>query len=119
MQQRVALNGKESERLTIKASVPQSLILGRLYVNDLLDNLESNVELFEDDTSRCAVGSDPISTSQKLNKYFHKVDLWDSKWKTSVNKDPSKQALEVILSRKISKLYHLSILFNNCTIRQI
>ena len=53
-QQRVALNGQESEWLTIKAGVPQGSILGPLlfffiYINDLSDNLGSNVKLFVDD----------------------------------------------------------------------
>ena len=54
-QQRVALNGQEYEWLTFKAAVPQGLILGPLFfytcINDLSDNLESNVKLFVDDTS--------------------------------------------------------------------
>ena len=43
-QQRVVLNGQESEWLTIKAGVPQGSI------NNLSDNLKSNVKLFMDNT---------------------------------------------------------------------
>ena len=36
-----------------------------------------------------------------------------------LNPDPSKQAQEVIFSRKINKVHHLPLLFNNSTIQQI
>ena len=108
---KVVLNGQESEWLTIKAGVPQGSILGPLffliYINDLSDNLESNVKLFADDTSMFSVVRDPINTSQELNNDLHKVSLWAYKWKMSFNPDPSKQAQEVIFSPKIKYITHL------------
>ena len=62
---------------------------------------------------------DPINTSQKLNNDLHRVSLWAYKWKMSSNPDPSKQAQEVIFSRKINKVHHPPFLFNNPTIQQI
>ena len=122
-QQTVVLNGQESEWLRIKAGVPQGSILGPLffyiYINDLSDNLESNVKLFADDTSMFSVVSDPINTSQELNNDLHKVSLWTYKWKMSFNPDPPKQSQEVIFSRKINKVHHPPLLFNNSTIQQI
>ena len=86
-QQRVVLNGQESEWLTIEAGVAQGSILGPLffwffylYINDLSDNLESNVKLVADDTSMFSVVRDPIDTSQKLNNDLHKVSFWAYKW---------------------------------------
>ena len=126
-QQRVVLNGQESEWLTIKAGVPQGSILGPLfffiYINDLSDNLESNVKLFADDTSMFSVVRDPINTSQKLNNDLDKVSLWANKWKMSFNPDPSKQAEEVIFLRKINKVYHTFYLiilpFNKYNLKNI
>ena len=116
---RVVLNGQESEWLTIKAGVPQGSTLGPLffltYINDLSDNLESNVKLFVDDTSIFSVVRDPINSSQKLNNDLHKVSLWAYKWKMSFNPDPSKQAQEVIFSRKINNVHHPPL----ATIQQI
>ena len=66
------------------------------YVNDLSGNLEANIKLLVDHTSMFSVVSDPINTSQKLNKDPDKVGLWANKWKMSFNPDPSKQAQEVI-----------------------
>ena len=66
-----------------------------------------------------SVVRDAINTSQKLNIDLHKVSLWAYKWKMSFNPDPSKQAQEVIFSRKINKVHHPLLLFNNSTIQQI
>ena len=62
---------------------------------------------------------DPINTSQKLNNDLHKVSLWVYKLKMSFNPDPSKQAQEVIFSRKINELHHPPLFLNNSTIQQI
>ena len=77
-QQRVVLNGQKSERLTIKAGVPQASILGLLfffyiYINDLSDNLKCNVKLFAGDTSMFSLVRDPINTSQKLSNDLVKL----------------------------------------------
>ena len=62
---------------------------------------------------------DPINTSQKLNNDLDKISLWTNKWKLHFDPDPSKQAQELIFSRKINKLYHPLLLFNNSTVQQI
>ena len=72
-----------------------------------------------DHTSIFAVFSDTINTSQKLNKDLDRVGLWANKWKISFNPDSLKQAQEVIFSRKINKVYHSPLLFNNSTFQHI
>ena len=53
--QRTVLNGKSSDWKRITAGVPQGSVLGPLpfliYINDLADNIMSDVKLFADDTS--------------------------------------------------------------------
>ena len=53
--QRVVLHGQYSSWTSIEAGVPQVSILGQLlfliYINDLSDDLTTNVKLFADDTS--------------------------------------------------------------------
>ena len=64
---RVAVNEQEPEWLAIKAAVCQGSILGLLffhvYINDLSDNLHSNIKPFEENTSAFSVVSNPINTS--------------------------------------------------------
>ena len=54
-EQRVVLNGKHSEWRRISAGVPQGSVLGPLffvvYINDLVENINSGVTLFADDSS--------------------------------------------------------------------
>ena len=65
--QRVVLNGQVSTWTSVNAGVPQGSILGPLlfliYINDLSDNLSSNVKLSADDTTLFSVINDTnIST---------------------------------------------------------
>ena len=57
--QRVVLNGQYSSWTSIEAGVPQGSILGPLlfsiYINNLSDDLTTNVKLFADDTSLFSV----------------------------------------------------------------
>ena len=72
-QQRIVLNGQESERMIVKTGMPWGSIAFYIYINNLSDNLEPNVTLFADDTSMFSSVSDPINTSKKLNKDLDKV----------------------------------------------
>ena len=78
--QRVLLNGQTSDWETIQAGVPQGSILGPLffliYINDLTDNLNSNVKLFADDTSLFSEICDPLETANVLNNDLRKIWEW-------------------------------------------
>ena len=73
----------------------------------------NNVKLFADDASIFStVYNIKISTSN-LNSDLQKVYEWAFKWKISFNPDSTKQAQEVIFSRKLIKPIRLLIKFNN------
>ena len=69
--QRVVSNGKNSSWANIEVAVSQGSILRPLlflnYINDLPDNLSTNVKLFADDTSLFSVVHDITTYSCDLN----------------------------------------------------
>ena len=72
-----------------------------IYINDLADGLSSNAKLFADDTSLFSI------------VHLVKINRRAYQWKMSFNPDPSKQAQEVIFSKKTKKEYYRPVAFNN------
>ena len=72
--------------------------------------MSSNVKLFADDTSLFSVVPDVNASARELNDDLKKINKWAFQWKMSFNPDPSKQAQEVIFSRKIKKLPHSTVI---------
>ena len=105
--QRIVLNGQTSSWADVSAGVPQDSILGPLlflaYITDLVDGLSSNAKLFADYTSLFFVVHNAYTTAKELNNDLVKISRWAYQWKMSFNPDPSKQAQEVIFSRKTKK----------------
>ena len=118
--QRVVLNGKESNWMNLKAGVPQGSVLGPLlflvYINDLTDNISSDIRLFADDSSlfTCVKGVD--QTHEKLEKDLQTVTKWAYQWKMVFNPDITKQAIEIIFSCKNKKTDHPELAFNGIPI---
>ena len=63
------------------------------------------IKLFADDTSLFSVAQDVNTSASDYLK-------WTFQWKMSFNPDPSKQAQEIIFSRKKIKPSHPSVHFN-------
>ena len=120
--QRVILNWQVSSWTDVNAGVPQESILGPLlfliYINDLADGLSSNAKLFADDTSLFSVIHDVDASANELNNDLYQINKWAFQWKMSFNPDPSKQAQEIIFSRKTKKICHPSLRFNNSIVSQ-
>ena len=106
----------------VRSGVPQGPILGPLlffnYINDLANNLSSNVKLFAADTSLFSVVHYVNASARELKDDLKKIKKLVFQWKMNSNPDPSKQAQEVIFSRKIKKLPHPSLVFNNNNVLQ-
>ena len=54
-----------------------------------------------------------VTDSANLLNKQSKINEWALQWKMSFNLDPTKQAQEIIFSRKTSQRNHLGIMFNN------
>ena len=120
--QRVVLNGQVSTYKNIIAGVPQGYILGPLlfliYINDLTEGLTTNVKLFADGISLFSVVHDTQTSANDLNKDLKIINNWAFQWKMNFNPDPTKQAHEVIFSRKTKEIYHPPLVFNNTNVSQ-
>ena len=116
-QQQVILNGKTSASSSISAGVPQGSVLGPLlfliYINDLSDNIRSDVKLFADDTSLFSVVSDINDTADKLNRDLEMARIWAWQWKMEFNPDKTQ---EIVFTQKQKQPYHPPLLLGNCKI---
>ena len=120
--QGVIPNGQVSSWTVVNAGVTQGSILGPLlfliYINDLADGLSPNAKLFADDTSLFSVIHNVDISTNELNKDLCQINKWAFQWKMSFNTDPSKQAQEIILSRKTKKIFHPLLRFDNSIVSQ-
>ena len=116
--QRVVLNGIDSTWESIQAGVPQGSVLGPLlfliYINDLTDNVQSQMKLFADDSSLfMSVNKNIMGTHNQLIRDLNEVSKWANQWKMKFNPDITKQAIEVIFSNKRNKGEHPPLFFND------
>ena len=84
-----------------------------IFINDLVDGLSSNTKRFADDTSLFSVIHDSVIMTSELNSDLARVKQWACQWKMSFNLDLNKQAQEVIFFRKLKKVCHPPLCFNN------
>ena len=88
-----------------------------MYINDLTEHLQSNAKLFADGTSLFTIVNHPNATAKQLCEDL--VTEWVFRWKMSFNPNPSRQAQEVIFTRKVKKVVHPPIFFSNKPVQQV
>ena len=91
-------------------------LLFLIYINDLPDNLKSLVKVLADDTSLFSTVHDPSKSAKLINDDLQKISDWAFKWKMLFNPDVTKQAQEVIFSRKSNKTDHPAVFFNEAPV---
>ena len=74
--------------------------------------------MFADNTSLFSTVTDPNVTANQINKDLHNISTWAHQWKMNFNPDTSKQAQEVISSRKVKVTAHPQLGFNNNSIHE-
>ena len=116
----VVVDGIKSEMKDIGAGVPQGSRLGPLlwilYVNDIVESLESEVLLFADDTCLFASARDPAQTADILNRDLTKISEWATRWKVSFNPNKSK---DLIFSSKKVLQNSPPLMFNNTYVTRV
>ena len=104
--QRVAVEGELSDLGKVTSGVPQGSVLGptlfSVYINDIGENIKSNVRLFADDTilyNSIRNENDTLILQEDLNA----LEKWEGKWQMSFN--VSKCHL-LTVTRKTNPLQH-------------
>ena len=95
------------------------IALPYIFVNDLTDNLDSNVKLFPDDTSLFSEICDPLETANILNNGLKKIRKWAKQYKMLFNPDPTKQDQEVLFLRKSLSTKHPDLYFNSLVVEKV
>ncbi len=117
--QRVVIGGSSSEWIQIEAGVPQGSILGPLlfliYINDIVQDIHSNILLFADDTSLVKTLTDEHSITE-INTDLETLRKWSTTW--LVNFNPSKTKY-MIFSKKHNKLNYNDLHLGNKIIEQV
>ncbi len=118
--QRVIIEGENSDWKPVKAGVPQGSVLGPLlfliYINDIVNVVESQVKLFADDTSLFIIVEDPISAANSLNSDLTNISDWSRQW--LVNFNPAKTEC-LLISRKVNPPNHPPLFFNNVKVANV
>ena len=87
--QHVVLNGFSSDYSSIDSGVPQGSFLDpllfRIYINDIEENIKSNVKIFADDTMLFSAVNNPAISANEFSQ-------WAYQWKMNFNPDFNKQA---------------------------
>ena len=97
----VALEGEKSSEIPVTAGVPQGSVLGPilflLYINDLPENIHSEIRLFAEDTV-VYLTINSKADCQTLQQDRHKLEIWEKDWEMEFN--PSKcQVLHITRAR--------------------
>ena len=94
------------------------LLLFLIYINDLPNGLQSNPKLFADDTFLFSTVQNTTSTVS-LKSDLTKNSEWAVQWKMNFNLYLSKQAQELLFSRKTSSKPYPSLNFNDNPVHQV
>ena len=88
--QRVVLDGETSDACPVLSGVPQGSVLGPclflMYINDMPENIQSNIRLFADDTIMYLTITNQ-SDCQDLQRDLLKLEIWEREWLMAFNPD--------------------------------
>ena len=90
-----------------------------IYINHVSDDLTTNAELFADDNSLFSIVHNMNTSTTNLNNDLNKIKNWAIQSTMNFNPDPSKQAQEVIFSRKFQNTNYDQVYFNHSPGEQV
>ena len=86
-----------------------------IYINEIMEEIESNILILADDTSLFASGNDRSETAKILNRDLEKISTWADKWKVKFNAEKSS---EIIFSNKLLN-NSPPLIFNNDYVNRV
>ena len=116
--QRVLIKGQASEWGEIKAGVPQGSVLGPLlfliYINDIVNGIQSNIRLFADDTTLFISVEDPDNAALQMNNDMETIKSWADQW--LVNFNPAKTKTMTFTNKTVQ---HPPLYFDNKELKSV
>jgi hypothetical protein len=107
--QRVVLGECVSDWVDVLSGVPQGSVLGPIlfiiYINDILDNLKTNVELFADDT-KLITEFGPSSPNNFMQDDLDTIARWMDEWLLKIN--PNKSCIVHFGKNNPREAYHIN-----------
>ena len=91
-------------------------LLFLLFINDIATDIGSNIRLFADDTSLFIIVENPDTAAELLNLDLEKIITWAKTWLVSFN---PKKTESLLISRKLNKPVHPSLLMDNQVITEV
>ena len=85
-----------------------------MYINDIVNDIGSNIRLFADDTSLFIIVEDPLAAAGSLNTDLDRISQWAATWLVSFN--PAKTE-SLFISRKVNRPYHPPLFMQEYQIR--
>ena len=117
--QRVVLNGQTSDWAFVEAGVPQGSMLGPLlfliYINNIVNGVNSAIRLFADDTSLYIIVGNPQIAANMINHDLDTIGNWARTWLVDFN--PAK-TISMTLTRKHHPGTHPPLSMNNTAIKE-
>ena len=90
--------------------------MSSLYINNLVDDIQSTCKIFADDISLFSYVSDKYTSQSEMNNELQTICNWPSKWKIQFDPDHNKQAQGVCFSKKANNVSSLPVTFNNTNV---
>ena len=87
-----------------------------IYINDIVSNLRSRVNLFADDTSLYMVVNSPVETAAVMQADIERINSWADQWLVKFNLAKSDSLL---ISRKLNRPNHPTLSMQNTPITEV
>ena len=81
-----------------------------IYVDDIVNDIESEILLFADDTSLFETINDPLISFPRINNDLEKLNRWAKSWLVTFNPVKTKY---MIFSKKLVKIAHPPLVLDN------